>query len=234
MIENRLQTLKWSLFSKGYEDDEVDDIIISARDEIMSQINDMVSSLVQEAVSKSSEMGAEEFMSQINLDSSNGYIEIITDSGKTDFSEPIKQMLPHLLEGGKTSSYGSVYKVVPIGKNPIKSQKTSMIKDIESGLSAMSNISKSGMSIQDATAEMAASFGMSARHRNISKPESDIGSQAQVVFRTASSNQDPNSSWVIPEKEADMTSIIAEINSRIRSGTDDIINSVMNKYERSY
>ena len=33
MIENRLQTLKWSLFSKGYEDEEVDDIITSARDE---------------------------------------------------------------------------------------------------------------------------------------------------------------------------------------------------------
>jgi len=232
MIDSRLETLKWGLVSRGYEDDEILGIVQSAREDIVSQIEDLVSSCLQEIQNTAIDIDSDEFLSEIKLVSNNGYIEIETDSGRTDFSKPEMRMLPSILSSGKTSSQGTTYKVVPIGKNPFKEQRQTMIKNVDAGINAISGLSKDKMSIQDATAEMAVAFGMAANSKIVGKKQSSI--DRPVEFRTASSNQDETRDWVLPEKKADMTNIINEINTRIRYKTDDIINDVIGRYEREY
>jgi len=233
MIDSRLETLKWGLVSRGYEDDEILHILQSAREEIVLGIEDLVSSCLQEIQNTANDIDSEEFLSEIKLVSNNGYLEIETDSGKTDFSKPEMRMLSSILSNGKTSASGTTYKVVPIGKNPFKEQRQTMIKNVDAGINAISGLSKDKTSIQDATAEMAIAFGMASNSKIVGgKEPSSIGGAVQ--FRTASSNQDETRDWVIPEKKADMTNIINEINTRIRYKTDDIINDVIRRYEREY
>jgi hypothetical protein len=233
MIDSRLETLKWGLVSRGYEDDEILRILQSAREEIILGIDDLVSSCLQEIQNTANDIDSEEFLSEIRLVSNNGYLEIETDSGKTDFSKPEMRMLPSILSNGKTSSSGTTYKVVPIGKNPFKEQRQTMIKNVDAGINAISSLSKDKISVQDATAEMAVAFGMAANSKIAASRQSpSVGGAVQ--FRTASSNQDETKDWVIPEKKADMTNIINEINTRIRYKTDDIINDVIRRYEREY
>lgn len=233
MIDSRLETLKWGLVSRGYEDDEILHILESAREEIVLGIEDLVSSCLQEIQNTANDIDSEEFLSEIKLVSNNGYLEIETDSGKTDFSKPEMRMLSSILSNGKTSASGTTYKVVPIGKNPFKEQRQTMIKNVDAGINAISGLSKDKISIQDATAEMAIAFGMASNSKIAGRKEPpSVGGAVQ--FRTASSNQDETRDWVVPEKKADMTNIINEINTRIRYKTDDIINDVIRRYEREY
>jgi len=234
MIDRGLDTLKWSLSSRGYDDDDVRTILLLAKDEMTDGIKALIESCVQEIVDNANSMESDDFLSQVKLISENGYVQISTDSGLTDFSKPAIPMLSSILKNGKTSKDGSIYKVVPIGKNPFNKQDNKLIKNTDAGIKALSSVSREGKSLEQTTVDMAVSFGMAASSMISSKKDSSSLQDNSISFRTASSNQDPNSSWVIPRKEENMTNLVYEINNKIRYGTDDIIENVVRKYEREY
>jgi hypothetical protein len=177
-----------------------------------------VSTVVGEAEGK----GASEFLKQIRLDSSSGDVEIATDSGTLDFSEPATPMLPWLLKNAKTSKDGSFYKVIPIGKSEGKPGKT--IKDTSKGLKAM----RETTSMQGIAEGIASSFNAgSPLVVTKSEPPSSSGSHE---FRTVSSKQDPSTSWVLPPKDRDMSSIVHEINARLRADIHTSVESILSKY----
>jgi hypothetical protein len=210
----------------GLSFDEISSIMNDASSEIQQATHSIVEKAVYEAEDYGSSIGAEEFLAQIKLDASSGYIEISTDSGQTDFSQPPFPMLPWLLNNAKTSKDGSRYKIVPIGGVSSKPKPTPQARDIASGLNAMA----SEVAPATAMAEtMAAAFGLGAsssateRQRPVSteKPE----------FRTASSKQDASRQWVLPAKDLDMTGTIMTLNATIRSEIDKVCDEIINKYE---
>jgi hypothetical protein len=226
MISQRLMYLRSRLQSLGLSSGEVSSMMESASSEIQQATYSIVEKAVYEAEDYGSSIGAEEFLAQIKLDASSGYIEISTDSGQTDFSQPPLPMLPWLLNKAKTAKDGSRYKVIPVGGVSSKPKPTPQARDIASGLNSMS----SEVAPASAMAEsMAAAFGLGAsasiteRQRPVSveKPE----------FRTASSKQDASRQWVLPAKDLDMTGTLMTINATIRSEIDRTCDEIINKYE---
>ena len=51
-----------------------------------------------------------------------------------------------------------------------------------------------------------------------------------VTFKTASSKQDPATSWVLPPKEQDMTGVLMDINANLRSTIEEIVRQAIMKY----
>lgn len=226
MIYQRLSNFKARLFAKGLSPSEVDDLVSSAEEEIRSAVDEIVNKAVNDAVDSGYSMEADEFLAQIRLDSHTGYVQITTDSGELDFSKPAFPMLPWLLKNAKTSKDGSLYKVIPVGAdNPNRPEKQP-IRDIASGLGAISS-SRSG--VEDMAEEVARAFNNAASTGVRRRVESSGSKEPQ--FRVASSKQDPSEKWVKPPKDLDLTGIVMSINSTMRSEIDAACNRILLRYE---
>jgi hypothetical protein len=224
MIDQRLANLRFHLSTMDLSQDQVDNFILSAKEEI----NEIIQSLVEEAVTKvvdqAENKDASEFLKQIKLDTGTGDIQITTDSGMLDFSRPELPMLPWLLKNAKTSADGSQYKVIPIGKKDQNQQK--MIKDVKRGLKAV----RENTSMEDIASNIASSFNSGASLISSGvEPSLKTGEQE---FRTASSKQNPGTSWVRPPKDMDLTSIVLEVNAHLRSEIQIVVDRVVYKYTR--
>jgi hypothetical protein len=205
-------------------ENQVEDFVQQAKNEI----NDIVQNLVEDAVNRVVEQAegkdASEFLKQIKLDTGTGDIQITTDSGMLDFSRPELPMLPWLLKNAKTSADGSQYKVIPIGKKDENNQKT--VKDVKRGLKAV----RATTSMEDIAANIASSFNSNASLIS-SGVEPSLNTGAQE-FRTASSKQNPGTSWVRPPKDMDLTGIVLEVNAHLRSEIQIVVDRVVYKYTR--
>jgi hypothetical protein len=226
MIWHRLLSLRERLRALGLPHGEINSIVDDATNEIQSAFQSIVEKAVYEAEEYGSSIGAEEFLSQIKLDSSSGYIQITTDSGLTDFSKPAYPMLPWLLNKSKTAKDGSRYRVVPVGGVSSNSKSTPPAKDIASGLQAMSleNVSASNMA-----EKMAEAFGLGASS-SITERQMPASTQ-KPEFRTASSKHDASRQWVVPSKDLDMTGTLMTLNNSIRSELENECDKIINKYE---
>jgi hypothetical protein len=210
----------------GLDANQIDSLVNEAAEEIRSATLSIVEKAVYEAEDYGSSIGAEEFLSQIKLDPSSGYVEISTDSGKTDFSTPPFPMLPWLLSKSKTAKDGSRYRIIPVGGASSTAKPTPPAKDIASGLQAMSTENSSVSSMAESMAEafgLGASSSITDRQRPVSseKPE----------FRIASSKQDSTRQWVAPARSLDMTGTLMTLNATIRSEIDTECEKILNKYE---
>jgi hypothetical protein len=226
MISRRLDSLRYYLTSSDMPPEEVDSAIESASEEIRQSIHSIVEKAVYEAEDYGSSIGAEEFLAQIKLDASSGYIQISTDSGQTDFSQPPFPMLPWLLNNAKTSKDGSRYKIIPVGGVSSKPKPTPQARDIASGLNAMASETAPASAMAET---MASAFGLGAS-ASITERQRPVSAE-KPEFRTASSKQDSSRQWVLPAKDLDMTGTLMTLNSTIRSEIDKACDEVINKYQ---
>lgn len=226
MIQQNIMTFRARLAAMGLRPSEVERIVSSATEEIRSEIENIVSSAVNKAVDYGLSIGAKEFLAQINLDAHTGYIQISSDSGTLDFSEPELPMLPWLLKNAKTAKDGSRYKVIPVGAESVNKPEKSDLRDVSSGIGAMAS-SRSG--VEGMAEEMARAFnGAAVTNR---KPRFEAKPVKEPEFRVASSKQDQNEKWVKPRKDLDMTGLVMSINASIRSEVDEACSRIIGKYE---
>ena len=171
--------------------------------------------------------------------------EITTDSGRTDFSEPPFPMLPRLLKNAKVAKDGSLYKVIPI-KNKTDNKRISVTT--EAAYENINNARRIAKEQRDVEREVGQGFGTTdalkgmdtfAAMQSINRSRQKQPKQGQIDgptinFRTASSKQDPNKSWVHPGKNRDVSGPLREINMNMHDNIDRVIEDIIRRHENMH
>ncbi len=53
-------------------------------------------------------------------------------------------------------------------------------------------------------------------------------------FRTVTEDMDPNTEWVIPAKEMDMTGFLMDVNRRMEDTIQEVVVYIVNSYEQEF
>jgi hypothetical protein len=242
-----LNSLRHKLHMKNLSNSIVDEIVDEASKEISMATSDILADAMSEAVNAGSSAMSTDFIDELRITRSGASFDIITASGKTDFSEPPFPMLPRLLQSAKVAKDGSLYKVIPIKNKSGKLQKRvavtteAALQDInearykakeERDLDKESNrtLSPDAMKGGDVMSSM-----LSLSNSRRKAPEKRERSNEPVIdFKTASSKQDPNTQWVHPGRAANMGSQLREINMGMQDNIDNVIRDIIRKYEDEY
>lgn len=224
-----IDRLKQDLLFGGYDHRDIDVIINNVHNDVNAAIANAVVEAMSEASRIGSELGVDEFASQLKAVRMGSTYQIVTESGKTDFSTPAYPMLPNLLKNAKHAKDGSMYKVIPIrerakltnvfdAQRNIDESRKIMVEqaqaDIQSGVSVIKHA--------NAFSGLASAQQYINRKNEIKKNQAAKGGQVQ--FRTASSKQNPSTMWVRPPKDRNLTTILVDINRKLE---DDIQSSVL-------
>lgn len=205
-----LDRLKYLLENKGLDPNTVQAILQKAAADIRLAMENQVEAGMQLAIEEGVEKRSPEFINELKIN----YIsmQLMTDSGNTDFSEPPFPMLPRLLQGAKPIKDGSgVYKVIPVG-------------------SVSKNRPKVSANIYDAWKQVNAERAEAAR----AQKERVTPQDSKGKFRTATSKQNANTQWVQPAKEKDFTESVQSINKELDSSLQDIIRGIIRDYEENF
>lgn len=206
-----LERLRATLRSRGIAENTIEQITNKARLEILSEFQTQAESAMELAVEAGVQKDSVDFINEIRPNAIT--MELMTDSGNLEFSEPPYPMLPWLLKNAKPMKDGSgVYKVIPVGA-PSKNPKPSMA----------GNIFDAQKAIMTARAEEA------KRQYDRVKPK---GSKA--TFRTASSKQSAETKWVKPAKEADFTEEVKGINNELSETMEQVIQRIIESYVEAF
>ena len=233
-----IERLRFALSRNQVPNIEIQYICDDAEGEINETLLSIVSNAVSEAIDHALDIGADGFIDDVQiLPDSNGLYQISTHSGILNYSKPEKQMLSHLLKNAKTSQDGHKYKVIPISQNDTRVEQ-SMFSTLQARQDAMDD-SRAALREQARNRKLGITEALRV---NISKQTSAArtvrsGSHAKtgaVEFRTASDRQDPLKAWVIPEKEADMSDYIQELNNKIADQAREAIKQLIDSYYSQY
>lgn len=206
-----LDRLRVTLKNRGLDPRTIETIINKAGREISEAFEQQGDSAMQLAIEAGVQQRSPEFINELQLDPNN--MQLRTDSGNMEFSEPPYPMLSRLLQNAKPIKDGSgVYKVIPVGKpSDSRPQVSTNIYD------AMKKVN-------------------AERIENARKQYSAIspsGSKA-TQFRTATSKQDANSQWVIPAKTKDFSEDMQSINSELASTMESKIRDIIQSYTEGF
>ncbi|MEM4726595.1 MAG: hypothetical protein QXG63_06620 [Nitrososphaerales archaeon] len=207
-----LEKLKAVLRNKGLDEETVESIAAKAEAEIASALKEEMDNALELAVQSGVQKDSPEFINELRPRPDAFILE--TESGITDFSEPPFPMLDRLLaNGAKPMKDGSgVYKVIPVGA-PSSKPKTPIYANIFDTQKAIS----------------AQRYEESVARYNKIAPKG-----SKVNFRTATSKQDRNTQWVLPEKEKNFTEDLQEINQMLQQSHEDIVRRVIRSYEENF
>lgn len=240
-----IERLRQRLRMKSLSESVIDSICDDVSREISMTTADILADAMNEAVNIGGDIGSVEFIDELRAVRTGPSFEITTDSGRTDFSEPPFPMLPKLLKNAKIAKDGSLYKVIPI-KNKTSNKKVSVTT--EAAYENINNARRIAKEQRDAerdtargTASPDAMKGMDtfAAMQSINRSRQKQLKVGQVNgpainFRTASSKQDPNKSWVHPGKVRDASGPLREINMNMHDNIDRTIEDVIKKHEDMY
>lgn len=204
--------LKATLRSRGLDESTVEHIAAKAETEISLAIRDRLDAALEVAIQSGVQKESADFINDLRPRPDAFIID--TGSGMTDFSDPPFPMLDRLLaRGAKPMKDGSgVYKVIPIGGD--KGQKKPPIHT----------------NIFDAQKAIAAE-----RYENALTQYNKVTPKgSKVNFRTATSKQNRQTQWVLPEKTKDFTEDLAEINSMLAADYDDLVLGIIRNYEEGF
>jgi hypothetical protein len=207
-----LERLRATLRSRGLEDSAVDSIAAKAETEITLALRDRLDVAMDVAVQSGVQKESADFINDLRPRPDAFTIE--TASGITDFSEPPLPMLDKLLaKGAKPMKDGSgVYKVIPVGgesKQPKKPVFTNIF-DAQKAISA-------------------------ERYESaVTQYNKVIPKGSKVSFRTATSKQNRQTQWVLPEKKKDFTEDLAEINNMLSADYDNVVLDIIRNYEEGF
>lgn len=205
-----LDRLKVILENKGLDSNTVDALVAKASQEISSAMKEQSEAAMQQAIERGVEKKSADFINDLFFDPIT--MQLITESGNMDFSEPPKPMLPHLLKNAKPIKDGSgVYKIIPVGGESRNRPKVS------------TNIYDAWKQINAERAETA-----KAQYNNITSRVS------KTEFRTATSKQNANTQWVQPAKEKNFADDLGEINSDLNRSMEEVIRTIISDYEDNF
>lgn len=236
--------LRFYLESRSLHPRLVNDILVTAENEISGIVSGSLEIAMEEAVRAGEEMGADDFVQELRGLSVGSNVMVTTDSGQTDFTEPPVPMLPHLLKNAKVASDGSRYKVIPIKqKSPKQNSTGGTVEALRAldqariegaaGKQARKHGGRAGTrDILDQAAKLSGMFN--SRSKAPTNKAKNPTTGPAIDFKTASSKQDPNTQWVRPEKRKDMTAALQDINERLSSRVSVAVASVVNKYREMY
>jgi len=230
-----INRLRHNLRFKDYPEDLVDAMCDAASADINEFMLDVVSSALVDVAEHAYEMELEELAADLDVVDVGGIFQIITRSRKTDYSTPEIHMLPNLLKNAETAGDGSRYKIIPIhGKGERRRMGKNMFEDQQQrqkALEAARQSLKAGRATSTGT--MLQSF-REMMHRNVAarKQFYELPSvDGTPNFKTASSNQDPSTSWVVPAQDKDMTGYIMQVNDSISRNVQDAVVQIVAGYE---
>ncbi len=236
-----LNRLRWRLHDLGWSTLDVDAIITQAESDIDQIIVDIVSDSVAKATDYAIDLGAEEFIEDMQLEEFSGFYRITTITGRTDFSQPEKKMLPHLLQNAETNpETGIRSKVIPVGGKSSKKDIFSVMRSRQSEITAKREELILNAARSDRANMMAARFrdivdsSLAARRQEKQSRLTSNTGQSEIEFRTASSTQDPENSWVIPAKEMDMTGFLMSLNAEMQEALNYAVPRLINIYIENY
>jgi hypothetical protein len=206
-----IERLKSTLRARGIEDQAVDNIATQAETEILLALKQRLDSAIETAIQVGVEKGSADFINELRPRPDAFIID--TQSGSTDFSDPPYPMLDKLLaKGAKPMNDGSgVYKVIPVGANntPKKPMYTNIF---------------------DAQKAIAAE-----RYENaVAQYNKIIPKGSKVNFRTATSKQNRQTQWVMPEKKKDFTEDLSTINNQLLVDHDNVVLGIIRTYEEGF
>lgn len=205
-----LDRLKYILENRGIDPNTVQLIIQKAAAEIQTAMASHGDAALTLAIGEGVAKRSPEFINELRLNHIS--MQLTTDSGNMDFSEPPFPMLPRLLQGAKPMKDGSgVYKVIPVGEPSKNRPKVS------------TNIYEAWKQIEVERVEAA----RAQRDRVTPKNSKD-------KFRTATSKQNANTQWVQPAKDKDFTETVQSINKELSGSLDDIIRGIVMEYEENF
>lgn len=237
---NRLRSY---LSQRGWMPNEIDEICDLAARDVNEVILDVISNAVAQATDYAIDLGAEEFLEDLDVVEIGGGYMIGTISGKTDYSIPERKMLPDLVKGGKTAEDGSKYRVIPVGNTKTIQQPRDIFTHLRQRASileeARRTLNQQSLDNRSARAQKIAgewrniiSRKMNERLASVKPKENTIVKQPE--FRTASENQDENTQWVIPAKEMDMTGYLMDLNKRIQESIYSATMYIVDSYEKEF
>jgi hypothetical protein len=206
-----LQKLRLTLRNKGLDARAIETIVNKAGREISAVFEEQGESAMQLAVEAGVAQRSPEFINELQIDPTA--MEITTESGNTEFTDPPYPMLSRLLQNAKPMKDGSgVYKVIPVGASGDSRPKVST-------------------NIYDAVKKVSAE-----RAENAKRQYSAIvpGGSRATQFRTATSKQDANTQWVKPAKTKDFTSDMQSINQELATTMDEKIRDILRSYEDGF
>jgi vacuolar-type H+-ATPase subunit H len=242
-----LDGLRQRLRLENLSDNVIDELIKDASREISVATADILADAMNDAVNAGGEMQSTEFIDEIRTIRTGSGFDIITDSGRTDFSEPPFPMLPSLLKNAKVAKDGSSYKVIPIRRKGNKS-KQKVAVTTEAALQEISDARHRAREEKEAEKEssrslapdamkggdvFAAMMNLSGSRQKVSGKK-ERSTEPVMDFKTASSKQDPNTQWVHPGRTIDMGSKLREINMSIHDNIDNAIKDIIRKYDMEY
>jgi hypothetical protein len=233
-----LDRLRWNLSNKNWEPQEIDSIVDMAAEEINNTILDVVSNASATAISHAETIGAQDFIFDVDIVQEGAMYFIRTRSGKTDFSIPRTENLPNLLKNGKPMKDGGKYKIIPMREKKPKVALSSfevMSEQQRQVDAARGVIIENNRNNRSARANaMADQFRQGLAKNTASRQKQHAEETGPVMFRTATSNQDPTTQWVIPEIDRDMTQYLVDLNDRIKEVVTESVLTIIQFYETEY
>lgn len=202
-----LDRLRVTLRNRGLDAKAIEMIVDKAGREISEVFKEQGESAMQRAIEAGVAQRSPEFINELILDPSS--MELRTESGNMEFTDPPYPMLSRLLQNAKPIKDGSgVYKIIPVGKSGHGKPKVS------------TNIYDALKKINAERAETA------TKQYNAIVPSGSRGTQ----FRTATSKQDANTQWVIPAKTKNFSEDVKSINKELADTMDDKVRNILQSY----
>lgn len=243
MINPRFEVdrLRQTLIFKGLEDRDANHISELAAQDISVAITELVVGALSQAAEMGSELGIDDFSSQIRAVQVGSTFQILTDSGRTDWSVGDFQMLPHLLKNAKRAKDGTLYKVIPMRNKNSSKQVTSIFESQRNQQEAQKIAADhiktgAGTNVDPLSGPamfsgLAAAKDFIARKNQIQKMQEANNKAGPKEFRTATSKQSASESWVIPAKERDMTQVLVDLNRQLETDIQTTVQSIVRQYE---
>jgi len=242
-----IDLLRQRLRMRNMSEDLADSICDDVAREISIVTSDLLADAMNDAVNLGGDVGSEEMIEELRAVRSGPSFEIITDSGKTDFSEPPFPMLPRFLKNAKVAADGSLYKVIPI-KDKTQGSDSSKAVTVEAALRNINSARRIAKQERDKLREsdrvgvtpdamkgMDTFASMHSINRSRKLKDDKRNQDGPLInFRTASSKQDPSKKWVMPGKIRDVGSPLREINMNLQDNIDRAIQETIRKHEDMY
>lgn len=243
-----LNRLRQALRFKNFSESLVNEIINDASKEISIATSDILADAMSQAVNVGGEIMSTDFINELKSIRSGSSFDIVTSSGRTDFSEPPFPMLPKLLKNAKVAKDGSLYKVIPIRQSSGKTRN----KVVVTTEAALQNINEARYKAKEEReiekeSDRSLSFdplkggdtfitamNLNTFRNNGSSSKRERSNEPIVAFRTASSKQDANTQWVNPGRSANVGGRLREINMNMNNEIDNAIKNIVRKYEDMY
>ncbi len=233
--------LRQTLLFKGYSDQQADHLASLASQDISVAITELLTGAISEAVRLGDDLGVDDFASQIRAVQVGSTFQIVTDSGRTDFTEDARPMLQHLLKNPKHAKDGSLYKVIPMRNRNSQKQVMSIFEAQRNqqeaqkeALAAMKTNAGTGvdpLSPSVMFSGLAAAKDFVARKKQMQDLMNKNNEAGPKEFRTASSKQNASTAWVIPAKQRDMTQVLVDLNRQLESDIQSTVQSIVRQYE---